>query len=456
VKQDVNKHPAGAFPSGFLWGAATSAYQIEGSPLADGAGPSIWQRFCRTPGLVRDGDTGDVACDHYRRFKDDVALMRDLGLQAYRFSVSWSRVLPEGRGRVNAAGLGFYERLVDELLTHDIVPMVTLFHWDLPAALDDRGGWLNPDIASWFADYAQILYRQLDGRVQHWVTLNEPWVVTDGGYLHGALAPGHRNRFEAPIATHNLLRAHGAAVQAYRASGKHKIGLVVNLEPKYAASDSAEDKAATARADAYMNRQYLDPALLGSYPEELREIFGEAWPEWPAKDFELIKQPLDFVGVNYYTRNVTRSDGASWPLRASPVRQPQGTYTETGWEVYPQGLTDTLVWVRQRYGNPVLYVTENGAAFFDPPVAEDGVVEDSLRVAYLRKHIQAVHLGIAAGADVRGYFVWSLFDNFEWALGYSKRFGIVHIDYATQRRTLKASAKYYAQVIARHGASVKS
>jgi len=440
------------FPRDFLWGAATSAYQVEGSPLADGAGPSIWERFCGTPGMIRDGDTGQVACDHYRRWKEDVALMKHLGLQSYRFSIAWSRVFPEGKGRINAAGLGFYDRLVDELLENGIQPLVTLFHWDLPAALDDRGGWLNPDSALWFADYASAVYAKLDGRVRRWATLNEPWVVTDGGYLHGALAPGHRNRFEAPIASHNLMRAHGAAVQAYRAVGKHEIGLVVNLEPKYRASDSPEDIAATARAEAYMNRQYLDPAILGSYPAELREVFGEAWPEWPAADFDLIRQKLDFIGVNYYTRNVTRADANSWPLRAGMVKQPRATYTDVGWEVYPQGLTDTLLWVKQRYGDLPLYVTENGAAFFDPPTAEGGVVRDPLRVDYLGKHIRAVHAAIEAGANVRGYYCWSLLDNFEWALGYSKRFGIVHVDYATLERTPKDSAKYYASVVASNGA----
>jgi beta-glucosidase len=450
----VNKNTSGQFPAGFLWGAATSAYQVEGAPLADGAGASIWQRFCGTPGLVFEGQSGDIACDHYHRYREDVGLMHQLGLKAYRFSIAWGRVQPSGRGAVNAAGLGFYDRLVDELLTRDIEPMVTLFHWDLPAALDDRGGWLNPDIAQWFAEYAAVVYRKLDGRVKHWATLNEPWVVTDGGYLHGALAPGHRNRFEAPIAAHNLLRAHGAAVQAYRAEGRHKIGLVVNIEPKYPASESAEDRAATARADAYMNRQFLDPALLGSYPEEMRTIFGEAWPDWPAADFDLIRQPLDFIGVNYYTRNVTRADADSWPLRAKPVKQPQRTYTETGWEVYSKGLTDTLLWVKQRYGNVPLYITENGAAFFDPPTVEDGKVEDPLRVSYLRQHIGAVRNAIREGVDIRGYFVWSLLDNFEWALGYSKRFGIVHVDYATLERTLKASARYYAQVIESHGSLI--
>jgi beta-glucosidase len=440
------------FPSDFLWGCATSAYQIEGSPLADGAGPSIWHRFTRTPGLTRDGENGDIASDHYRRYKDDVALMRRLGLNSYRFSIAWARVLPEGKGRVNPAGLAFYDRLVDELLAAGIAPNVTLYHWDLPAALDDRGGWLNPDIADWFADYAQVVYRKLDDRVKMWATLNEPWVVTDGGYLHGALAPGHKNFYEAPLASHHLMRAHGKAVQAYRAEGKHKIGLVVNIEPKYPASQSPEDLAATQRADAYMNRQYLDPALLGSYPPELKDIFGEAWPDWPAEDFALIKQPLDFIGLNYYTRNVTRHDDASWPLRASGVKQAGATYSETGWEVYAQGLTDTLAWIRDRYGNPEIYVTENGSAFYDPPVAEDGAIDDPLRVSYLKKHLRAVHAAIEAGCNLRGYYAWSLLDNFEWSLGYSKRFGIVHVDYATQQRTIKASGKLYAEVIASHGA----
>jgi beta-glucosidase len=439
------------FPANFLWGAATSAYQIEGSPLADGAGPSIWQRFAHTPGMMSNGDTGDVACDHYQRWKSDVALMKELGLQAYRFSVSWSRVLPEGRGRVNAKGLDFYDRLVDALLENGIEPLATLFHWDLPAALDDRGGWLNPDIANWFADYAGVMYRKLDGRVRKWATLNEPWVVTDGGYLHGLLAPGHRSKYEAPIATHHLLRAHGAGVQAYRAEGKNQIGIVVNLEPKYAATQSAEDLAAVKRAHAYMNRQYADPVFLGRYPEELKEIFGDAWPQWPAADFDLIKQPIDYLGINYYTRNVTRDDPSNYPLKVASVKQ-HATYTETGWEVFPQGLIDTLTWVRDRYGNPPVYITENGAAFYDPPTAEDGVLDDPLRVSYQKKHLAAVSAAIAQGCDIRGYMAWSLLDNLEWSLGFSKRFGIVHVDFATQQRTIKASGRHYTQVIASNGA----
>ena len=380
--------------------------------------------------------------------------MAALGVRAYRFSISWSRVLPEGAGRVNPEGLGFYDRLADELLKHGIAPMATLYHWDLPAALDDRGGWLNHDVAKWFAEYAAVLFRKLDDRVKLWATVNEPWVVADGGYLHGALAPGHRSLFEAPIVSHNLLRAHGAAVQAYRSEGRHHIGLVVNLEPKHAASSLPEDAAATQRADAYMNRQYLDPVFFGSYPPELEEIFGDAWPRWPQADFDLIRQPLDFLGVNYYTRSVVRSDAAAWPVRAAAVRQRQATYTETGWEVYPKGLTDILLWVKQRYGALPLYVTENGAAFFDPPKVAGGHLEDPLRIAYLREHLQAVRAAISQGVDLRGYFVWSLLDNFEWVLGYSKRFGIVHVDFETQRRTPKASARFYSAVIADNGASL--
>jgi beta-glucosidase len=442
-----------AFPDHFLWGCATSAYQIEGSPLADGAGPSIWQRFTHTPGLIPTGDTGDVACDHYRRYADDVALMHSLGLSAYRFSIAWSRILPAGTGAVNLAGLDFYDRLVDALLAHGIAPFVTLYHWDLPAALDDRGGWLNPDIANWFADYAQVVFRRLDDRVTHWATLNEPWVVSDGGYLHGALAPGHRNRFEAPIATHNQMRAHGAAVQAYRALGRHDIGLVVNLEPQAPASADPADVAAAARVDAYMNRQYLDVACLGTYPDELAEIFGDAWPRWSERDFALIRQPIDYLGINYYTRSVRRHDPRAWPLHAKAVRQP-ATYTETGWEVYPSGLTEILGWVRQRYGALPLYVTENGAAFYDPPTAEGGRVRDPLRVSYLRAHLRAAHAAIASGVDLRGYFAWSLLDNLEWSLGFSKRFGLVHVDFATQLRTPKDSAQYYARVIATRGAAL--
>ena len=440
------------FPDGFLWGASTAAYQIEGSPLADGAGPSIWHRFVHTPGLTANGDTGDVACDHYNRYRQDVALMKALGLQAYRFSISWSRIFPDGTGAINPAGLDFYDRLVDSLLEAGIQPLPTLYHWDLPAALDDRGGWLNPEIAHWFADYGEAMFGKLDGRVKRWATLNEPWVVTDGGYLHGALAPGHKNLFETPIASRNLMLAHGAAVRRYRAVGKHEIGLVVNLEPKFPATDSDVDRKAANRSDAYMNRQYLDPAFGLGCPPEMAEIFAAAWRDWTPEELALAAQPIDWLGINYYTRGVMKHDDAKPPVRADYVRQPHATYTETAWEVFEQGLTDILLWVKGRYGDVPLYITENGSAFYDPPTATDGRVEDPLRVDYLKRHLRAVRAAITQGVDVRGYMTWSLLDNLEWSLGYSKRFGIVHVDFATQERTPKESARYYSRVIASNGA----
>ncbi|MDR3566548.1 MAG: GH1 family beta-glucosidase [Syntrophobacteraceae bacterium] len=439
------------FPDTFLWGCATAAYQIEGSPLAQGAGRSFWHRFSHTPGMTRNGDTGDIACDHYRRMEQDVALMADLGLNAYRFSISWARVLPGGEGGVNQLGLDFYDRLVDALLKRSITPMVTLYHWDLPEALDNRGGWLNPRVADWFAEYSRVCFRRLDDRVGLWVTLNEPWVVTDGGYLHGTLAPGHRNLFETPVASHNLLRSHSRAVQVYREVGRHRIGIVVNIEPKHPATDSAEDLAATERADGYMNRQYLEPVIHGRYPKALQEVFGEAWPEWPQKDLEEIRRPIDFIGLNYYTREVVRHDPARYPVKASAVRQPNATYTETGWEVYPPALTDSLAWLKENYGNLPIYITENGAAFYDPPTVEGERLEDPLRQSYLKKHIKAAHDALDAGVDLRGYFVWSLLDNLEWSQGYSKRFGLIHVDFSTQKRTRKGSADLYQQIIASNG-----
>ncbi|HEY6088760.1 MAG TPA: GH1 family beta-glucosidase [Gemmatimonadaceae bacterium] len=442
------------FPDDFLWGAATSAYQIEGSPTADGAGRSIWHRFSHTPGNTWLDQTGDMACDHYNRYRADVALMSELGLNAYRFSISWSRIYPNGTGLVNRKGVDFYSRLVDALLEKGIKPNATLYHWDLPEALDDRGGWLNRDISEWFCDYAVTMFDALGDRVEMWSTLNEPWVVTDGGYLAGVLAPGHSNLFEAPVATHNLLRAHGTAVERFRATSaakKGKIGIVVNLEPKYPASQSPEDLDAVRRADAYMNRQYLDPVFKGEYPAELREIFGEAWPQWSDEDMRLIKQPIDFLGVNYYTRRVERYHPDYLPLRTRHVPQPQHIETATNWEVFPEALTRVLLWINERYGRLPIYITENGAAFYDPPHTIDGRVEDPLRIEYYRQHLRAAHAAMKQGVNLRGYYAWSLLDNYEWAHGYSKRFGIVHVDYSTQQRTIKSSGRYYSSVIRSKG-----
>jgi len=445
---------ANSFPTGFLWGAATSAYQIEGSPLADGAGESIWHRFAHTAGTIDDGTNGDLACDHYHRFREDLRLMRDLGLRAYRFSISWSRVLPAGTGKQNDAGLDFYQRLVDALLENGIRPMATLYHWDLPQALEARGGWTAPAVVDWFTEYAQLMYRALDDRVPLWATINEPWVIMDQGYITGRHAPGKRNWSEAALASKNLLKAHAAATAAYRALGRHEIGLVVNLVPIHAASDSAADRHAANRLDAYFNRQFLDPVLLGRIPPELPEMFGAAWPRWTADELQQVKQPIDFVGINYYLRLVVRDDPAEGPARARAERQVGRDYTAMNWEVYPQGLTDTLKWVMSRYGAIPQYITENGAAFEDIVQPNQGVM-DSPRVEYLRSHLLAAQLAMDQGVDLRGYFVWSLLDNFEWQCGFSKRFGVVYVDFETLERVPKASARFYSDVIRSNGARLR-
>ncbi len=443
------------FPSGFLWGAATSAYQIEGSPLADGAGPSNWHWFSHTPGRTNAGGAADVACDHYRRWRDDVALMKRLGLQGYRFSVSWSRVMPQGRGAVNARGLDFYSRLVDALLEAGIQPNLTLYHWDLPAELDEVGGWLHPDSPDWFADYATVVAERLGDRVAMWATLNEPWVIVHDGYVLGGNAPGHRNLFEAPRVARNLMLAHGAGIRALRAAGvRGKLGLVVNLEPKDAATASAVDAAATSRADLYFNRQYLDPALLGQWPTGLAELYGEAWPANADHRIETAREPLDWLGINYYTRKVVADDPAGFLDRVKPVPVEGALLMETGWEVHAPSFERCLVDVKTRYGDVPLYVTENGAAFADPPRAEAGRVDDPLRVAYLREHLLAAARAIERGVDLRGYFAWSLMDNLEWSSGFTKRFGLVHVDFETLARTPKASAAWYSEVIRTNGGSI--
>ena len=407
-----------------------------------------------TPGKIADGTSGDVACDHYRRFMDDVGLMRELGIKAYRFSISWSRVLPAGTGKPNGPGLDFYSRLIDALLEHGIEPMVTLYHWDLPQALEERGGWANSESTNWFAEYADVMYRKLDDRVTLWATINEPWVIVDQGYVEGHHAPGHRDWTEAAIVSKNLLKAHAAAVAAYRAVGKHQIGLVVNLVPIHAASENDADRQAANRLDAYFNRQFLDPVLLGSVPTELPDMFGAAWPAWTTDELRQIRQPLDFVGINYYLRLVVRDDPSAGPARARAVRQPNCPHTAMDWEIYPQGLTDILQWVHDRYGKVPLYITENGAAF-DDQIQPNGGIQDTQRVQYLTDHLRAARRAIDIGVDLRGYFVWSLFDNFEWQQGYSKRFGIVHVDFETQQRVPKSSARFYDEVVRTNGVALE-
>ena len=433
------------FPPHFLFGAATSAYQIEGSPLADGAAPSNWHQFTNAKGRghVTLEHDGNIACDHYRRFRDDVRLMADLGINAYRFSISWSRVLPLGTGHVHAAGLDFYEKLVDELLRYGIVPMATLFHWDLPAELAARGGWMNPEIVHWFRDYATVVFQGLADRVPFWVTINEPWVISHMGYMEGIHPPGVRDFRQLPRVAAHLLQAHDAAIGAYREIGQHAIGIVVNLAPQHPATSTMEDVAAAARADAYFNRQFLQPLCTGSSPAELSRMFGDAWVEPFCERRPL---PIDFVGVNYYTRVVVQ-DGGEDPFRFRPVRQVDRPHTEMGWEVYPEGLTELLVGIRRDYGDMPIFVTENGAAFADR-VDEAGQIADEERVRYLHDHLHAAQQALAAGVPLRGYFAWSFLDNFEWSHGYTKRFGLVYVDFVTQQRIPKASARYYQAICA--------
>ncbi|MGQ9715646.1 MAG: GH1 family beta-glucosidase [Anaerolineae bacterium] len=441
-----------AFPEHFTWGAATAAYQIEGAWDEDGKGPSIWDVFCRVPGAIQDGDTGDVACDHYHRWREDVALMRELGLRAYRFSVSWPRVLPEGRGKVNRPGLDFYDRLVDALLAAEIQPFVTLYHWDLPQALQEEGGWPVRDTARRFADFADVVSRRLGDRVRHWITLNEPWVVAYAGYGNGYHAPGIRNPLAAVQATHHLLLAHGLAVPVLRENGDAatQVGITLNLSPVHPASDRPADEGAARRYDGFLNRWFLDPLFRRRYPEDMLEMLGSALPDRYEEDLETIAVPVDFLGVNNYTRTVVADDPDSVVVETREVKPTGRPYTEMGWEVYPEGLYEILTRVHRDYAPPCIYITENGAAFADQVDAE-GRVHDAQRVGFLREHIAQAHRALEEGVPLAGYFVWTLLDNFEWAYGYSKRFGIVYVDFATQERIVKDSGIWYRGVIAENG-----
>lgn len=440
-----------SFPDGFTWGTATSAYQIEGAWNEDGKGESIWDRFCHTPGTIANGDTGDVACDHYHRWPKDVGLMKELGLTAYRFSISWPRVLTEGRGHVNPAGLDFYSRLVDALLDASIEPFVTLYHWDLPQVLQDQGGWPARPTAEAFVEYADLVTRMLGDRVKHWITLNEPFVSAIVGHLEGRHAPGHSDLGEALAAAHNLLLAHGWAVPVIRRNiAQAEVGIALNLSGQTPASRSVADRAAAWQRDGVINRWFLDPISARGYPADIVAHYGHPMGFVQPGDLEAIAAPLDFLGVNYYARTIVRStevaeaDNAPRTIRAQPNR------TEMGWEVYPEGLYDLLGRLHFDYRFPALYVTENGAAYLDQ-MGADGSVHDPDRVAYLEEHLKAAARATAAGVPLRGYFVWSLLDNFEWTHGYSKRFGLVYVDYPTQQRVLKSSAQWYSQVIASNG-----
>ncbi|GAA4087421.1 GH1 family beta-glucosidase [Actinomadura miaoliensis] len=437
-------------PDGFQWGVATSAYQIEGAVGEDGRGPSTWDAFCREPGRVRDGHTGDVACDHYRRWPEDVRLLAGLGVDAYRFSIAWPRVQPTGRGPANPAGLDFYDRLVDALLERGIAPAATLYHWDLPQPLENDGGWMNRDTAYRFAEYAYLAAERLADRVTMWITLNEPVVVTAYGYAFGLYAPGRTLGLAALPTAHHQLLGHGLAVTALRGRGARAVGVTNHYSPARPADPSAPgDRDAADAFDALMNRLFTDPVLLGRLPD-LAVQPDDLAAHVRDQDLPVISAPIDFLGVNYYQPTWLRAPAPGAPLPFDMDAAPEGhPVTGMGWPVVPDGLLSLLRALKERYGPalPPLYVTENGCSFPDEP-GPDGRVDDDARIEYLDAHIAAVRTAIDEGVDVRGYFVWSLLDNFEWAEGYHPRFGLVHVDYATQRRTPKKSYAWYRDLIA--------
>ena len=451
------------FPEGFLWGTATASYQIEGAVNEDGRGPSIWDTFSHTPGKVRHGDTGDIACDHYHRIEEDLDLMASLGLQAYRFSVAWPRVQPEGSGTVNQKGLDFYRRLVDGLRQRSIEPMLTLYHWDLPQALEDRGGWTSRETSERFAEYTGIVYEALADSVGFWITLNEPWVSAWMGYGTGAHAPGRKSTAEALAATHHLLLGHGLALEKMRSlgHGDNRLGITLNLASVRSASEDPADAEAARRVDGYANRLFLDPIFRGSYPEDMLEHYSSEsdFGFVGNGDLEKISTPVDFLGVNYYMRHTVvdgrGGSGLTTAARFASVDAatvlPEGVQTTAmGWPVEPDGLTDLLVRLHEEYTQGPIYITENGRAVYDY-VDPEGDVDDEERVAFLDDHFRAAHAAMEQGVNLQGYMVWSLLDNFEWAEGYSKRFGIVFVEYGTQRRIPKMSARWYKEVIERNG-----
>lgn len=438
------------FPEGFLWGAATSSYQIEGAVTEDGRSESVWDRFCRIPGRVMNGDTGDVACDHYRLWREDIRLMAWLGLSAYRFSVAWPRIVPEGRGRINQAGLDFYDRLVDGLLEAGIEPFVTLFHWDLPQCLEDGGGWRIRDTAEAFADYAAAVEARLGDRVRRWLTLNEPWVVAHLGHRTGQHAPGLVNSGKELDVVHHQLLGHGLATQALRAGhAGHEVGIALNLEPRLPRSDHPLDRDAAVVEEGLMNRWFLEPLFHERYPEDLIAVTRWGASAISDGDLAIIAQPLDAIGLNYYRTEVVGYPGLRDCDRPRPLRDSRAEATEMGWPVTPEGLGEMLRML-EGYGIGAIYITENGAAYPDR-VTGDGNVDDEGRRSYLERHLLEVADAIAAGVPVRGYFAWTLLDNFEWGLGYSRRFGLFYVDHLTQQRTPKASARWYRDVIARNG-----
>jgi beta-glucosidase len=444
------------FPEDFVWGAITAAYQIEGAWNEDGKGPSIWDTFVRQTGRIERGETADVAVDHYHRWPEDLALMQELGLKAYCFSISWPRVLPEGTGRINKAGLDFYDRLVDALLAKGITPYIMLYHWDLPQALQDKGGWGERATAEAFAGYARLVSKHLGDRVPFWVTHNEPMISSLAGHFLGELAPGLQDPFLALRAVHTILLSHGLAVQALRAELplEAQVGIILNITPTYPATDSEEDRQAARRYDGVANRLFLDPLLRGEYPSDMRTLFGPMFPETQAGDLETIATPLDFLGLNYYMRAVMRANPDDPLLHLAQVYPPESEYSQM-WEIYPPGMYDMLTRIQADYSPRQVYITENGVCVPDG-VDFDGRVRDERRIRYLRNHLAEVQRAIQDGVPLKGYFHWTLMDNFEWAFGYRMRFGLVYVDFVTQKRIVKDSGRWYAQVIRNNGLNMEA
>ena len=434
------------FPADFLWGAAASSYQIEGATREDGRGEGIWDRFCTVPGAIRNGESGEVACDFFHRYPDDVRLMSELGIGAFRLSVSWPRILPDGRGRIEPRGLDFYDRLVDELLAAGVRPFLNLFHWDLPQQLEDEGGWPARSTAEAFVELAEAVAGRLGDRIHDWSTHNEPWCAAWLGYGYGIHAPGRKSRADAVAAAHHLMLAHGWAVEAIRREARDpQVGIILDSVPMHPATDAPADVAAAHAADTLRNRFFLDLALRGSYPDDALELLAPVEPPVREGDMAALAPPLDWVGVNNYTRMLVRANPADGePLE---VRAPEGRLTEMDWEVYPDGLYEVLTRVHGEYAPPLIYVSENGAAFPDYRDHE-GRVRDPERIEYLADYLDAVGRALAEGVPVKGYFVWSLLDNFEWNLGYGKRFGLVYVDYPTLERVPKDSFDWYRDRIA--------
>ncbi|WP_394845400.1 GH1 family beta-glucosidase [Pendulispora brunnea] len=440
-----------ALPKDFLWGVATASYQIEGAAREDGRAPSIWDTFSHTPGKVANGDTGDVACDHYHRWPEDLRLAKELGVDAYRFSIAWPRVVPLADGRVNEAGLAFYDRLTDALLEVGITPFPTLYHWDLPQAQQDRGGWPERETAQRFADYAAVVAKRLGDRISNWCTLNEPLCSAWIGHLDGSMAPGFTDLNAAVRASFHLHLGHGLAVQALRAAvPKAKVGIVNNLSPILPGTDNEDDGAAAQRADGHVNRWWLDPIHGRGYPADMLEVYGVDLPLQNG-DLQTIAAPLDWIGLNYYFRQVVTDDPSCPAPFVRQIRGPNLEHTAMNWEVHAPGIEELLLRLTREYGAKKIYVTENGSAYEDT-VGADGSVHDPKRVAYLEQHLAACARAVEQGAPLAGYFAWSLLDNFEWAYGYAKRFGLVRVDYETQKRTIKSSGRRYAEIIAAHRA----